>query len=961
MTLLRLDSTVADLARGTVDGPGGQFTLSDRERDLLALLARSPGAVVPRAALGGGGGSRAADMALSRLRTRLGAAGRCIVTVRGKGYRLDVARPDDGLDLGWARLSLDRRTVTMGARSVELSELQTRLLALLARSPGRPVPREQLTQALWGRATEAGRLDLAVHRLRQRIEVDPGHPRYVVSVRGRGVALLDARLASATAPALPRPVALLGRGTELGATLALLGRDARRALVHGPPGIGKSALAASVAAAWLGAAPGRTHGFVDLHGVADLHEADGRLATALGMDDVGRDDPVARSLAVRGDLLLVVDGALPERLGERLQTLIEATPSLRVLVAAREAVPGFPLVELGALPADAARELLERSAGRGLGAGIERISRRVHGNPLALELVGNGLRHASIADYERRLALPLTPLRRAWRAVLEHLPAEEHTVALASSLFHRPFEAVDIAAVAGVAGADVGPVVERLVARSILQELPGLRLVLPHAAREILAAELRSAADGRAARSRYSERCGEVLRALVTAIPRVGGPALADLERRWPDLRRGIDVHGSGSGDDPALLAVLAREAAERIPRARTRRWAVALESAAERVDLPGGERALCLQAVHSLRWSEQSRSEREQLLRRALQLAVDGGADVTAASVAAELASVVAFSWGLAEARQILRAHPLPADAPIAERIRRHRHVGRLGVFAGRPSVGVARLREGVRLAEEAGLPLLEARCRMALGQALSASTLGREAEHHLRRAIALTHAHELPEQNVRATVRLAQHLLRLGLRSDAGELLDVALDAAVRAGLAGLEEQCASTLGYLMIGARRLPDALAHLDRAVQLCGEHGGQRALYVALANRGLALALAGRPEDAQADLDAALGSAGGSGGWYRVLGLSYRAVAELLGDDGPSCAASVDEALELIAEMEHPDGPALEVALDVLRGLATGALAPTDAGLWVAGWSGGAEVEGVVLGIERACAEPGSVT
>jgi DNA-binding response OmpR family regulator/tetratricopeptide (TPR) repeat protein len=953
--LLHLDKHVVDLETGVVRGPDAGFTLSDRERDLLALLAETPGQVVSRTSLGGPGGSRSADMALSRLRRRLGTAGRRLVTVRGQGYRLDVDLPDEGLDLGWGRLDLERRQVCIGARRVALSEQQTQVLGLLARSPGQPVPRAQLAQALWGRTTELARLDLAVHRLRRRIERSPAQPRYLVSVRGRGLVLLDARLTSTRSSALPPLVPLLGRGAELRETLTLLERAQRRALLHGPPGIGKSALAGAVAAAWLRFGARRSHAFLDLHGVTEVHEAEGRLAAALGMDDVAKDDPVARSLSARGEVLLVVDGALPKRLGDRLLILIDAAPGLRVLVAAREAVPGFPLVALPGLSGPAARELLERAAERPLGADVDRISRRVEGNPLALELLGTGLRQASIADYERRLALPITPLRRAWRAVLQHLPDLEHRVALASSLFHRPFDAEDVAAVAHLDAQTVAALIGRLVARSILQREPTGRLVLPHAARELLAAEQRSSGDARPARARYVARCREVLGLLVVDIPRKGGPALSDLERRWPDLRRGIDVGDTGPSDDPAILARLAREAAERTPRARTARWATALSAAAARPDLTSGERALCLQAVHALRWSEMSRVERVQLLRRALSLSVEGGAEGTAASIAAELASVVAFSWGLAEARQILRTHALPEQAPVDERIRRSRHVGRLGVFAGRPSEGVARLREAVRLAEEEGMPLLEARCRMALGQALSVGAMGQEAEHHLRRAIALTHEHELPEQNVRATLRLAQHLLRLGLRADASQLLDVALDAAVRAGLQGLEEQCASTLGFLMIGADRLPQALTHLDRSIQLCEEHGGKRSLYIALANRGLARALSGQSAEALHDLHAALGSAGGSGGWYRALGLSYLAVAELLG--GRARTGAVGAALDFVSQLEHPDGAALAEALRVVRDLAAGSLDATEASMWAANWRGGAEVEGVVLGVKRATLSP----
>lgn len=959
MEPLRLDDWSIDLATGVAEGrDGARLVLSEREREVLGLLVDASGEVIPRAVLGGPGGSRAADMAVSRLRGRLAPAGRRIVTVRGVGYRLDAA-PTEGLDLGWGTLELTRRRVRLRDREVPLSGMQAHLLELLADSPGRPVTREELARLLWGRASELSRLDLLVHRLRRRLEVDPARPRYLMSLRGRGLVLLDARPTRGTKSALPATVELVGRDDELRRTLELLASD-RRALVHGPPGIGKSALASAVAARWLEQDDRRGHEAVDLHGVHGQAEAEGRLAAALGMEGVARDDVVIRSLAARGELLLLVDGALPEGLGGRLADWVDRTAPVRALVATRDALPGWPVVELRGLAPAAARTLLERTAGQSLGAGTDRVCRRLDGNPLALELVGTGLKHASLADLDRRLAMPLTALRRAWKACLEELPEAQRDVAVALSLFRRPFELSDVAALAGIEPGFAAATTERLLAHSVLQGAKDGRMALPHAARELLLSELRGERRSRGARSRYQQRCRAILEALVEVIPHRGGPALDDLEGRWPDLDHAIVVGQSGPASDPLLLARLAREAAERVPRARRDGWADSLVQAAERTDLSGGDRAACLQAVHSIRWAEQSRTERTDLLRRALKLATEGRAPVVAASVAGELASVMGFSWGIAEARQILRRHPLPDDAPVAERIRRYRHEGRLGVFAGRPTVGLSRLQEAVTLAEEAGLPLLEAHCRMALGQALSAGTLGQEAEHHLRRAIVLTSEHALPEQHVRATLRLAQHLLRLGLRPDAGQLLDSALGAAVRAGLTRLEEQIASTLGYLLIGERRFHVALTHLDRAVELCREHGGQRGLYVALCNRGLALSLAGHPAEARVDLDAALTAAGGAGGWYGALGLSYQAIAELLDGDRPACARSAVGGIALLAELEHPHAEPLSLALEVLRQLADGTLQPTDAAAWVGAWQGGAEVEGVVMGIERAvtnCSTP----
>ena len=941
MTSLHLGETRIDLASGQAEGPSGPFTLPVRELHLLKTLAERAGDVVPRDGLGAGSGSRAADMAISRLRRSLGPAGARVVTVRGRGYRLDVDHRRPLIHLGWGQLDLPLRLVHIGDRRVELTEQQTLLLDRLSQPAGAPVARAILGQALWG-AADPARLDLLVHRLRQRIEASPATPRFLVSVRGRGLVLLDARLASSRAETLPPQAPLLGRAEPQAQILELLDSPGR-AQLHGPPGIGKSALARAAAAAWLAQDRRRRHHLVDLHGLETPTEAEARLAAALGMDDVSDDEALARSLAARGDLLLVLDGALPPKLGGRLVAMAESNPHLRLLGAARTTWSGVPSIDLAGLADAHAQALIERAAERSLGPTLGRIARRVDGNPLALELIGRGLRHATPQDIERRLAVPLTPLRRAWQAVLDTLAPAERDLALAASFFHRPFAPEDLAATAGVPPSP--GLADSLVARSILQPT-GPHLRLPNAAREVLAATLRKDGAARATRTRYQDACRAALAELVHGIEPRGGAALSAIEARWPDLRRSLDVGATGPADHPALLAALARSSAERIPKARALRFATDLTAAAAREDLSGGDRARCLQAVHFLRWSDLSRAEREAMLRTALDDAADD--PVAAGSIAAELASIVAFSWGHKEARQLLRTHPLPDDAPITEVIRRHRHVGRLSIIAVRPSVGLARLRSGVQLAVEHGLPLLEARCRVALGQALSVGALDPEAEHHLRRSIALTLDHALPEERVRATLRLAQHLLRVGLRPESAELVEAALTAAVKAGRQRLEEQCVSTLGYLLIGARRLPEAIGHLDRAIELCERHGGTRSLFVSLANRGLALALAGRGSEARADLRVALDSLGGGGGWYRVLGLSYQAVAE--GMDDVSCAASVGAIRELLADLDHPDGDALLEALTVLEELDRGALSAAAAADWAEAWSGGAEVEGVVLGI-----------
>ena len=71
--------------------------LTDREREMLRILATSPGETVPRAALTGGGtvNERAVDVQINRLRRKIErdpANPLFLQAVRGIGYRL-VASP----------------------------------------------------------------------------------------------------------------------------------------------------------------------------------------------------------------------------------------------------------------------------------------------------------------------------------------------------------------------------------------------------------------------------------------------------------------------------------------------------------------------------------------------------------------------------------------------------------------------------------------------------------------------------------------------------------------------------------------------------------------------------------------------------------------------------------------------------------------------------------------------------
>ena len=82
------------LGRGELKRGEEVIHLTDRDREMLRVLAATPGETVPRMALAGNGGSigeRAVDVQINRLRRKIErdpANPLLVQTVRGIGYRL---------------------------------------------------------------------------------------------------------------------------------------------------------------------------------------------------------------------------------------------------------------------------------------------------------------------------------------------------------------------------------------------------------------------------------------------------------------------------------------------------------------------------------------------------------------------------------------------------------------------------------------------------------------------------------------------------------------------------------------------------------------------------------------------------------------------------------------------------------------------------------------------------------
>lgn len=302
---------------------------------------------------------------------------------------------------------------------------------------------------------------------------------------------------------LPRRVPdFTGRAVERAALAGVLrggGPDPTPpvAVVTGPPGFGKTTLAAQVARDLRDEFPERL--FLDLRGVD--HEpvapvaAVRRVAEALASGTVPP-DPDAASAHVRGLLaerrvLLVLDNAASE---EQVRPLVPADGPSAVLVTSRRALAGLDGVQqrtvLGRLaPGDSVGLLDAILPGRGSAEDLARLARLCDDVPLALRIAGNrlaaregwsidGLVRRMTADERRLDALAAGDLRvrAAFTSSYEQLGPG------AQRLFRRLALVDAPTAGAGLAAALVGEPVWRtedlldeLVDLSLVQHLPGDR------------------------------------------------------------------------------------------------------------------------------------------------------------------------------------------------------------------------------------------------------------------------------------------------------------------------------------------------------------------------------------------------------------------------------------------------------------------------------------------------------
>lgn len=112
--------------------------------------------------------------------------------------RSDLPKAKGPIAHGGLVLDLDKRIVTLHGRRVALTVSEFTLLQALMRAPGRVFLRDELLDHLYpgGEAVIDRVIDVHIGKLRQKIELDPSKPRFIMTVRGVGYQFADGEYVS---------------------------------------------------------------------------------------------------------------------------------------------------------------------------------------------------------------------------------------------------------------------------------------------------------------------------------------------------------------------------------------------------------------------------------------------------------------------------------------------------------------------------------------------------------------------------------------------------------------------------------------------------------------------------------------------------------------------------------------------------------------------------------------------
>ncbi len=110
--------------------------------------------------------------------------------IRRSGMAVSAAPAKEGsLDFGRIVIDTGKLTVSKDGALLDLTQREYELITFLAANPGQVYSREALMEHVWnyeGYVGDVRAVDVAVRRLREKVEDDPANPKFVVTRRGLG-------------------------------------------------------------------------------------------------------------------------------------------------------------------------------------------------------------------------------------------------------------------------------------------------------------------------------------------------------------------------------------------------------------------------------------------------------------------------------------------------------------------------------------------------------------------------------------------------------------------------------------------------------------------------------------------------------------------------------------------------------------------------------------------------------
>ncbi len=107
----------------------------------------------------------------------------------GSGTQTNPAQ----ITIGTISIDSERRSAWRDGVGVDLTAKEFEVVELLMRNPGRVFSRENLLDTIWGRDYQGDirTVDVHMRRLREKLEADPAHPKYLMTKWGVGYYFSD--------------------------------------------------------------------------------------------------------------------------------------------------------------------------------------------------------------------------------------------------------------------------------------------------------------------------------------------------------------------------------------------------------------------------------------------------------------------------------------------------------------------------------------------------------------------------------------------------------------------------------------------------------------------------------------------------------------------------------------------------------------------------------------------------